>query len=71
MLRFPIQSTNLVSVGYDFWREVLEIEFAEEAVYEYLKVPYLVYMGLVLAESAGAYFAENIKGQYEFRKLSK
>jgi hypothetical protein len=65
MLRFPVESTNLYTVGYDGFREVLEIEFRQGAVYEYHKVPSEVYYALISSESIGTYFAENVRDRYE------
>jgi len=69
MNRTPVQSSNLVSVGYDPGRRVLEIEFRRGRVYEFKGVPQRVYVDLMDARSHGKYFHRNINGQYRYRRL--
>ena len=38
-------------------------------IYTYLNVPQSVYDGLMAAESKGAYYVRNIKGQFETDKV--
>ena len=40
-------------------------------IYTYLNVPQSVYDGLMAAESKGAYYVRNIKGQFETDKVGK
>lgn len=70
MNRNPVTSSNIVSVGYDHATSTLEVEFVGGAVYQYSQVPAETYVGLTQAESAGAYFAAEIKGKFEYRKVS-
>ena len=39
MNRYPINSANIVSVGYDEVNEVLEIEFKLKIIHQYYNVP--------------------------------
>ena len=71
MKRIPVKSTTMRSVGYDIKRKILEIEFVDEEVYEYLDVPVKIYNGLIEAESPGKYLNEVIKsGNYRFEKIT-
>ena len=69
-LRSPVASSAIESVGYDAEENVLEIEFRHGGVYEYFDVPEDVYQDLLTAGSRGRYFHENVRGNYEYRRLS-
>jgi S1-C subfamily serine protease/cytochrome c-type biogenesis protein CcmH/NrfG len=67
--RKPVSSTTLKSVGYDGTHRVLEIEFHNGSVYQYLDVPKSVYVELMQADSLGRYFNRKIKyAGYTHRK---
>jgi len=61
MRRISVDSSNLVSVGYDAERRILEIEFHSGSVYQYSGVPESVYRDLMSADSHGLYFDREIK----------
>jgi len=70
MERTSVVSSNLKSVGYDEENEILEIEFLQGGVYQYLNVPQSVYDGLMKASSHGQYFDRNVKkAGYRCRKI--
>lgn len=69
MHRQPLESSAVVSVGYDRSRRVLEVEVDGGAVYQYLAVPARVYFGLLSADSRGRYYNQQIKPNYEYRRL--
>ena len=69
MYRQRVDSSAVVSVGYDKKRRILEVEVEGGAVYQYLDVPAREYFALVSAESVGRYYNEQIKAGYEFRRL--
>lgn len=70
MIRKPVSSSNLKSVGYDPETRTLEVEFLYGALYSYSGVPESVHAGLMSASSHGAYFDAHIKkGGYPFLKL--
>lgn len=64
MGRQPVNSSNLVSVGYEPDHETLEVEFKSGAVYRYYNVPLFEYERLMSADSHGAYFNANIRNKY-------
>lgn len=64
MNREPVQSSNVVSVGYDALGEILEIEFKGGAVYQYKQVPLHMYEQLKASESVGSFIAGQIKPNY-------
>ncbi len=69
MYRQRVQSSAVVSVGYDKKRRVLEVEVEGGAVYQYLDVPAREYFALISADSVGRYYNQEIKTGYEFRKV--
>lgn len=69
MNRELVESSNLVSVGYDGDTATLEIEFKGNSVYQYCDVPDMVYRGLMQASSKGGYFHANIRDNYRYVKL--
>jgi hypothetical protein len=68
MIRKPVASSNLSSVGYE--DHVLEIEFHSGSVYQYDNVPYSVYASLMTAVSKGRFFAAAVKDRYPCRRIS-
>ena len=64
MVRQPVTSSNLRSVGYDVTASLLEIEFRDGGVYQYRNVPESIYQNLMSAGSKGTYFNDHIKGRY-------
>jgi hypothetical protein len=61
MERAQVESSNLVSVGYDLKSATLEIEFHSGGIYQYSGVSEDVHQGLMNAGSKGSYFHQNIK----------
>ena len=69
MKRTPVNSSSLVSVGYEPTSLTLEIEFHRGAVYQYFDVPEFEHEELMQAESHGTYFNANIRDDYRCTKL--
>ena len=67
--RVPVESSSLVSIGFAREAHVLEIEFRSGAIYRYLGVPRTVFEALKKAGSKGRYFAQSIRGKYEFQHI--
>lgn len=62
----PIESSLIAKAGYDAETQMMAVELVNNSdTYYYKGVPQAVYEGFLAAESKGAYFVENIKGQYE------
>lgn len=66
MERDYIESTNLVSIGFDNDQSILEVEFKSSgAIWQYYDVPESEYYELMSADSRGSYFHHNIRnGEY-------
>ncbi len=69
MIREPVSSSNLVSVGYDSESRTLEVEFKAGATYQYSGVPEAVHAGLMAASSHGAYLNQHVKGRYSYIRV--
>ncbi len=69
MERQSVQSSDLVSVGYDNLTKKLEIEFSDHRVYQYANVPLSVYQGLMRASSLGQYHHKHIKHSYQYHRV--
>jgi len=69
IIRTPVASSNIASVGYDAERNILEIEFHHGGVYQYFDVPAEVYTELMNAGSISSFFYHNVKEKYDFVKL--
>jgi len=61
VLRHPVKSSNLKSVGYDKATRTLQVEFHSGQVRDYKHVPSEHHAGLLAAKSPGAYFHTHIK----------
>jgi hypothetical protein len=51
--RIPVQSSNVISIGYDPNTQTLEVAFST-GVYQYAEVPPEVHLGLMGGESKDA-----------------
>lgn len=71
MNRTDVESSNLLSVGYDQATATLEIAFHSGSVYQYTNVPLEIYQELMQASSKGQYFNHEIKGGYAYRKVGR
>jgi hypothetical protein len=67
--RIPVESSNLRSVGFDPYTNVLEIEFHGGRIYQYLSVPLSIYVSLMAAESHGKYFHAHIRCTFRYRRI--
>ena len=65
MEREEVKSSVIHSAGYDDDREVLEVKFRTGRVYRYKQVPRRVFEEFLTADSAGKYFNEQIRTNYE------
>lgn len=69
MRREAVESSSIAAAGYDPARCVLEVEFRNGGVYEYLDVPLSVYRAFLEAESRGRFLNTRIKPEFECRRL--
>ncbi len=64
MNRESVQSSMILSLGYEADTSTLEVEFNSGAIWQYYDVPESVYYDMINSGSLGKYFHANIKGQY-------
>lgn len=65
MLRTVVSSTSFRSLGYDAERRVLEVEFLNGHIYQYLEVPHELYDALRVSPSKGRCFYDRIRDHFE------
>src|SRR5690349_14996958 len=70
MLRVPVESSDIVSIGYDAASRTLEVEFGGNRIYKYRDVEPDVHQQFMRAESYGDYFDTHIKRRYRFSKVT-
>lgn len=71
MQRIPVDSTDLVAIGYDAKTRILEIEFKEDRIYQYLDVEPDVYERFMRADSYGEYFFASINKHYRYKRVEE
>ena len=69
MDRIPVSSSNVASIGYDVHTQVLEVEFVNGGVYQYMNVPQEAFDELQGAASKGRYLAQNVKNRYPYTRV--
>lgn len=69
MQRLPVESSDLVSIGYDARERVLEIEFKEDRIYQYLDVEPDIYERFMRTDSYGEYFYAHINKHYRYKRV--
>jgi KTSC domain len=69
MIRTPVESSSIKSVGYEADTETLEIEFCSGAIYQYAGVNQLSYDLFRAAESKGHHFAVHLRACFESHRL--
>ena len=63
-------SEAIAAVSYDGDDDILTITFTSGSVYELYDIPKIIAVGLVEAGSAGRYFQDNIREDYEYSRAS-
>ncbi len=65
-----VDSTMIRTVGYDAERQLLQIEFQNRSLYQYLDVPEAVYAELLQSPSKGTCFNQRIRAQFDFVRVN-
>lgn len=71
MKTITVESSALISIAYDSERDVLEVEFCDRSVYQYIRVPAEVYQAFLTAPSKGSYFNRNIRDRFACSRRSE
>jgi hypothetical protein len=69
MIREPVASTNVLSLGYDAASETLEVEFNSGAIYQYYNVSVALHEQLMVAPSKGQFINAYIKNAYPYSRV--
>ena len=69
MERENVDSSTIVSIGYDTGSETLEVEFKNGGVYQYYNVPNNIYDLLMQSESKGKFLHINIKNAFPYSRI--
>lgn len=69
MIRNPVASSNLASIGYDEPTQTLEIEFLNGSVYQYFNIGPALYEQLMQAPSKGQFLHLYIRNGYPFSRV--
>lgn len=64
MERMPIDSSNIISAGYDPAQQILEVEFKGGIVWQYMNFPEHMWLEFIGAPSQGKYFATMIRPRF-------
>lgn|GEM_PF-758344 len=70
MPMFPVDSNNIVNIGYNANNKTLRIEFKGNSFYDYTNVPPETFSGLMASPSKGKFFYATIKGKFDFSKVA-
>ncbi|HSW98785.1 MAG TPA: non-canonical purine NTP pyrophosphatase [Candidatus Saccharimonadales bacterium] len=70
MNRIPVDSSDIVSVGYDARARILEIEFGGGRIYQYTDVPPDVHERFMRADSFGGFFNSFINGHFRYHRVN-
>ena len=71
MLRIPVESSDIVSIGYDEKSQLLEIEFSGGRIYQYHDVEPNVHKHFMQADSYGQYFNSFINNRYKYGRVEE
>ncbi len=69
MIREPVSSTNIISMGYDAAAETLEVEFNSGSIYQYYNVNQAMYEQLLTSPSKGQFLNAYIKNAYPYSRV--
>lgn len=70
MEMIPVDSSNILSIGYDPNSATLIIAFKSGSEYEYYDVPQHEFDGFLAAPSKGEYGHQNIYKRYNQQRIS-
>ena len=65
----PVSSSMAIAVGYDHDEHILQVEFQNGGVYQYLGVDEDTWSDLHSSNSIGSFFNQAIKGRYDCDRL--
>lgn len=69
MQRITVDSSDIISIGYDPKQRLLEVEFNGGRIYQYQDVAPEVHKHFMHADSFGSYFNAHINNRYRYKKV--
>jgi hypothetical protein len=69
IVREPVASTSVASLGYDEQTETLEVEFLNGSVYQYFNVGVDLYQQMLTAPSKGQFLSTYIRNAYPYSRV--
>jgi hypothetical protein len=69
MERSPVSSSNIKSIGYERTLMILEVEFKNGHIYQYMNVPNNIFQEIMNASSCGTYLHQNVMNRFGFEKI--
>ncbi len=69
MLRIPVTSSDIKSIGYDPDNLILEIEFLSGGTYRYFGIPPHLHKEFMHADSKGKFLHAFIKFSYRYQRV--
>ncbi len=66
MNRYPVNESNIISIGYDEINRILEIEFKLQAIHQYFGVSLNEFVALMKAPAIEAHYFDCVYSQYHF-----
>ena len=69
MIRVPVTSSNIRSIGYNEESQTLEVEFHGGEIYQYFNVPKSAYTELMSASSHGSHLHRHIEDNYRCSRI--
>ena len=69
MERESVDSSTILSIGYDPGSETLEVEFKNGGVYQYYNVPNNIHELLMQSASKGQFLHVNIKNSFPYSRV--
>ncbi len=69
VVRAPVTSSFIVSVGYSPEHKLLDVEFSSGDIYRYFEVPPDAHERLVAAPSLGLHLNRSIKNRFNYVRL--
>lgn len=69
MKRYSVDSSNVVSIGYEPTTATLEVEFYNGSIYQYFDVPEAIFQDFMNAPSKGKYLT-TIKGHFRYARVA-
>jgi len=64
-----INSSNIKSASFNTEDETLSITFKTGSIYEYEKVPWMIFTKFRMSDSQGKFFMSQINGKYKHKKI--